>query len=542
MITHSFLDTIFIKKRTHDPFLADIPTQVPPLTPGTNKTMAEALKASFASWEKEQLRLNITKETPQENLVKVTLTLINDKLGIKCTEDDLNDVYRLGRPNSSKPRTVIVKFISFLKKSAIYKSKSLLKNTGIYINEDLRKPKYEAFKSTRIRYGVKNVWTINDRQNKSYSSAWVNRVSVRSNFTQTILDHEKSQQHISASLFYNNWLQGNTIDTLLKSEIDSKITFWRDVLHRIINVIITLVSCNLPLRGHDSDSGDFMAISRLLSNYDATLKELLLKPKEIKKAALLTIILDTTQDLSKIDQLSVVFRYISVTENDDNVPKEIKICESFLGFIAVTDCSAVGLKTVILNLTKEYLIDLTKCRGQGYDGTNVLSVVYGGLQTLIKEHAPNVHCAAHALNLVLNDAARHVREWAAKEFSLDCIPLNQFRMKGKDICAMGKDAFSARAPAFVGDILWEHLELLQKDVEKERALSTTTLSNNMYEQMCVPELDPFIDYTHAHSVLSSEDRKPLTTNPSPTNNNFLHEGKFIRIVISVLYLPRPISY
>ncbi|KAL4712073.1 hypothetical protein ACJJTC_005309 [Scirpophaga incertulas] len=259
-------------------------------------------------------------------------------------------------------------------------------------------------------------WLLADRQNKSYSysSAWVNGVSVRSNFTQTILDHEKSQQHISASLSYNNWLQGNTIDTLLKSEID---------------------------RGHDSDSGNFMAISRLLSNYDATLKELLLKPKgeinylsptiqneiisllgtnvrnsiisEIKKAPFLTIILDTTQDLSKIDQLSVVFRYISVTENDDNVPKEIKICESFLGFIAVTDCSAAGLKTVILNLTKEYGIDLTKCRGQGYDGANVMSGVYGGLQTLIKEHAPNadyVHCAAHALNLVLNDAARHVRE------------------------------------------------------------------------------------------------------------------------------------
>lgn len=40
---------------------ADIPTQVPPLTPGTNKKMTEALKASFASWEKEQIRLNITK-------------------------------------------------------------------------------------------------------------------------------------------------------------------------------------------------------------------------------------------------------------------------------------------------------------------------------------------------------------------------------------------------------------------------------------------------------------------------------------------------
>nr|CAI5823596.1 unnamed protein product [Callosobruchus analis] len=168
-----------------------------------------------------------------------------------------------------------------------------------------------------------------------------------------------------------------------------------------------------------------MAISRLLSNYDATLKELLLKPKgeinylsptiqneiisllsttvrnniisEIKKAPFLAIILDTTQNLSKIDQLYVVFRYISGTENDDNVTKEIKICESFLGFIAVTDCSAAGPKTVILNLTKEYGIDLTKCRGQGYDGANVMSGVYGRLQTIIKERAPNadyVHCAA----------------------------------------------------------------------------------------------------------------------------------------------------
>nr|CAI5821855.1 unnamed protein product [Callosobruchus analis] len=80
--------------------------------------------------------------------------------------------------------------------------------------------------------------------------------------------------------------------------------------------------------------------------------------------------------------------------------------------IAVTDCSAAGLKTVILNLAKEYGIYLSKCRGQGYDGANVMSGVYGGLQTLIKEHAPNadyVHCDAHALNLVLNDAARHVR-------------------------------------------------------------------------------------------------------------------------------------
>lgn len=41
--------------------VSDIPAQVPPLTPGTNKKMTEALEASFASWEKERVRLNITK-------------------------------------------------------------------------------------------------------------------------------------------------------------------------------------------------------------------------------------------------------------------------------------------------------------------------------------------------------------------------------------------------------------------------------------------------------------------------------------------------
>lgn len=41
--------------------LADVPTQMPPLTPGTNKKLTEVLKASFASWEKEVQYRNITK-------------------------------------------------------------------------------------------------------------------------------------------------------------------------------------------------------------------------------------------------------------------------------------------------------------------------------------------------------------------------------------------------------------------------------------------------------------------------------------------------
>lgn len=36
------------------------------------------------------------------------------------------------------------------------------------------------------------------------------------------------------------------------------------------------------------------------------------------------------------------------------------------------------------------------------------------------------------------------------------------KMKGRDMVELGKDKFLAITPAFTGDILWEHLDILQK--------------------------------------------------------------------------------
>ncbi|GFV98986.1 hypothetical protein TNCV_3390491 [Trichonephila clavipes] len=127
-----------------------------------------------------------------------------------------------------------------------------------------------------------------------------------------------------------------------------------------------------------------------------------------KKAPFLAIVMDTTQDLSKTDQLSLVFRYIKIKEKVD-VHNEIKIGESFVGFMSVSDFTAQWIKTEILNAIEKYGIDLSKCRRQGYDGANVMSGVYGGLQTLIKD-ANYAHCAAHSLNLILNDSTKHVKK------------------------------------------------------------------------------------------------------------------------------------
>jgi hypothetical protein len=58
-------------------------------------------------------------------------------------------------------------------------------------------------------------------------------------------------------------------------------------------------------------------------------------------------------------------------------------------------------------------LSLAKCRGQSYDGAHVMSGAYTGTQKRILEKQPSakyVHCAAHNLNLVLNDAVCDVKE------------------------------------------------------------------------------------------------------------------------------------
>uniref|UniRef100_A0A4W5NE35 ETS proto-onco 1, transcription factor n=1 Tax=Hucho hucho TaxID=62062 RepID=A0A4W5NE35_9TELE len=54
--------------------------------------------------------------------------------------------------------------------------------------------------------------------------------------------------------------------------------------------------------------------------------------------------------------------------------------------------------------------------------------------------------------------------WTVNEFSLKSVDLRRFRMAGVSLCALGKECFLDLAPDFVGDILWEHLEMMQRDV------------------------------------------------------------------------------
>ena len=52
--------------------------------------------------------------------------------------------------------------------------------------------------------------------------------------------------------------------------------------------------------------------------------------------------------------------------------------------------------------------------------------------------------------------------WAIHEFSLENVVRSQFCLSGARLLQLSRDEFLRRAPPFVGDILYEHLEILQK--------------------------------------------------------------------------------
>lgn len=103
-----------------------------------------------------------------------------------------------------------------------------------------------------------------------------------------------------------------------------------------------------------------------------------------------SIVVDTTQDIRKIDQLSIIIRYVVVEYG-----QPIKISESFIGYYEIYNQSAAKFETKLLNILEENKIDLKKCKCQGYDGTANMSANY-------------ILCASHNLNLIMNDFVKGV--------------------------------------------------------------------------------------------------------------------------------------
>ncbi|XP_067679300.1 transforming protein p54/c-ets-1-like isoform X1 [Haliotis asinina] len=111
--------------------------------------------------------------------------------------------------------------------------------------------------------------------------------------------------------------------------------------------------------------------------------------------------------------------------------------------------------------------------------------------------------------------------WAVQEFSLEGINMANFAVKGADLCKMEKEEFLSRCPPFVGDILWEHLDILQKEVAQERSL-LCNVPPNYSEPVCMPE---FGERYHQHNQQSYSSSEGGSVPPVSTSHSYM-EGSY----------------
>lgn len=115
--------------------------------------------------EQYQRRNNIrvfgVPEEHGENTDEVFLKIAREKLGVHLSELDIDRSHRVGRrmPDSRKPRPIIIKFVSYRKRSEVFDTKKKLAKSGITLREDLTSERMKVLKSAISQYGLHNVWT-----------------------------------------------------------------------------------------------------------------------------------------------------------------------------------------------------------------------------------------------------------------------------------------------------------------------------------------------------------------------------------------------
>lgn len=252
-----------------------------------------------------------------------------------------------------------------------------------------------------------------------------------------ISEHENSPKHKTIVMTIKQ--RSNTlsrIDNALIQQMDKEISYWRNVLRRVVVAIIALVSRGLPFRGSDEKfgsvhNGNYMMLLEVIAEFDPFLAkhitecgnpgsghtsylssticnefiEMMAKKvtkkivEEIKSGKYFSIIVDSTPDISHVDQLSFIIRYIQ----EDKQP-----VERFITFVSNTGHKSEDLFNCVTETLNTFGLDLMNIRGQAYDNASNMAGVYTGLQARIKNLNPLAEflpCSAHSLNLIGTAAA-----------------------------------------------------------------------------------------------------------------------------------------
>ncbi|XP_047103744.1 uncharacterized protein LOC124722641 [Schistocerca piceifrons] len=190
-----------------------------------------------------------------------------------------------------------------------------------------------------------------------------------------------------------------TVEAHHQRLLNNESEHWKNILEHLIAVIHFLGQHCLPLRGSTDtlfqpDNRIFLKLVELLGKFDTVMMEHLHRTKQgeskghhylgketknqvihlirspitnnvllmMKSAKYYSIILDCTQDISKVEQMTVVVRFVQETRLHGVY--DVQIWEHFLGFLPGPDSLCSTLMQVVLKFLEDKKILLCNMRGQ----------------------------------------------------------------------------------------------------------------------------------------------------------------------------------
>ncbi|CAM5144655.1 unnamed protein product [Natator depressus] len=122
-----------------------------------------------------------------------------------------------------------------------------------------------------------------------------------------------------------------------------------------------------------------------------------------------SIILDCTPDVTHVEQMTMIIRFVDMEKSADEDNVNVLIKEHFLGFVPLKETTGAFMTETILQELDTMSLSVENLRGQAYDNGSNMKGKDNGVQSRMMEINPRaffVPCSAHSLNLVVNDAAR----------------------------------------------------------------------------------------------------------------------------------------
>ncbi|XP_055307311.1 uncharacterized protein LOC129571529 [Sitodiplosis mosellana] len=211
-------------------------------------------------------------------------------------------------------------------------------------------------------------------------------------------------------------------------------------MKRLVASVQFLAQQSLAFRGHtstlyDKNNGNFLKLIEMLAKFDpimadhvnratTTSKRHYLSNRiqneliecmassvldsiisAVKESKYYAIMVDCTSDLSHVEQMSTIVRYVTLCPNEN----KYKIEERFVSFVESKDGTGEGIGNSITSELERVDLDVQDMLSQGYDNGANMAARFKGVQNRITELNPRAHfvpCACNKLNLMLNDTAK----------------------------------------------------------------------------------------------------------------------------------------